>query len=117
MPHRFPSGWQPLAPLAELPERTLTRRDVAGQPPLVHRDEERDQVDVISNVCSHLSGPPNEGELDTDAEGEACVTCPWHQSTFALRNGEVVHGPVKPQPAFETRVTGDLVEVLLPNAG
>ena len=43
---------------------------------------------------------------------------PWHQSTFALRNGEVVHGPATaPQPAFETRVTGDLVEVLLPNAG
>ncbi len=116
VPHRFPSGWQPLAPLAELPERTLTRRDVAGQPLLVHRDG--DQVDVISNVCSHLSGPLNEGELSTDAEGEACVTCPWHQSVFALRNGEVVHGPAtSPQPAFETRVTGDLVEVLLPNAG
>jgi nitrite reductase/ring-hydroxylating ferredoxin subunit/uncharacterized membrane protein len=116
VPHRFPSGWQALAPLADLPEGALTRREVAGLPLLVHRDGA--EVHVLSDVCSHLSGPLDEGELTVDAGDGPCVTCPWHGSVFALRTGEVVHGPATaPQPLFETRVTGGTVEVLLPNAG
>lgn len=32
------------------------------------------------------------------------VTCPWHQSTFRLADGEVVHGPVvAPQPRYDVQ--------------
>lgn len=114
VPHRFPSGWQPLAPLDDIPERQLVRRDVAGQPLLVYR--RGTGVRVISNVCTHLSGPLNEGELiDGD---EPCVRCPWHDSVFSLDNGEVVHGPAtSPEPAFAVRVSNGQVEIQLPNAG
>lgn len=114
IPHRFPSGWHPLAPLSELPQGELQKRDVAGIPLLVHRDG--DTVDVLSDVCSHLSGPLHEGKIKDDG-GDPCVVCPWHRSTFSLRTGEVKAGPATSrQPRLETRVTGDVVEVCLPGA-
>ncbi|PPF69558.1 (2Fe-2S)-binding protein [Clavibacter michiganensis] len=117
VPHRFPAGWQELGQLDDLPDGRLAKRDVAGLPILVRRHGMT--VDALSNTCSHLSAPLDEGELGRDpGTGEACVTCPWHDSVFSLRTGEVVHGPAtSPQPRFETRVTGGLVEVRLPNAG
>jgi nitrite reductase/ring-hydroxylating ferredoxin subunit/uncharacterized membrane protein len=116
VPHRFPEGWQRLARLDELPDRELSRRDVSGQPLLVFRRGGR--VDVLSSICSHLGGPLNEGRLGEDAQDGACVTCPWHGSVFALESGQVVHGPAtSPVPLFRTRIVGDDVEVMLPNAG
>jgi nitrite reductase/ring-hydroxylating ferredoxin subunit/uncharacterized membrane protein len=123
IPHRFPSGWQSLAPLEDLPDGKLHQRVVAGIPLLVFREAET--ISVLSDVCSHLSGPLHEGKLkggsptDSPVEGggEACVVCPWHGSTFSLRSGEVQAGPATSrQPLFETRVTGGLVEVNLPGA-
>jgi nitrite reductase/ring-hydroxylating ferredoxin subunit/uncharacterized membrane protein len=111
LPHRFPSGWQALSVLDELPDNELSRHVIAEQPLLVHR--RGDRVDVISNVCSHLSGPLDEGELS-----DGCVTCPWHGSVFSLATGDVVHGPAtSPQPSFEVRVVDGEVQVLLPHAG
>ena len=133
VPHRFPAGWQPFAQLDDLPQNKLFTKDVGGvQLVAVRRG---DRVDVLSNTCSHLSGPLNEGDLsvggndggssgDSSAgisygsSGEACVSCPWHDSTFSLETGEVLRGPAtSPQPKFDTRITNGRVEVLLPNAG
>ena len=146
VPHRFPAGWQPFAQLDDLPQNKLFTKDVGGvQLVAVRRG---DRVDVLSNTCSHLSGPLNEGDLsvgdeyasdnsedasgeisyDTsgdsagdssgDSSGEACISCPWHASTFSLETGEVLRGPAtSPQPKFDTRITNGQVEVLLPNAG
>ncbi|QHC68625.1 Rieske 2Fe-2S domain-containing protein [Rathayibacter sp. VKM Ac-2759] len=115
VPHRFPTGWQLVGPLEDLPERKSVKKDVAGMPLLVFR--RGDRVNVLSNVCSHLSGPLDDGEV-TEEGGEACVACPWHSSVFSLETGEVLRGPAtSPQPRFETRITEGRVEVLLPNAG
>jgi nitrite reductase/ring-hydroxylating ferredoxin subunit/uncharacterized membrane protein len=123
IPHRFPPGWHAMAPLAEMPQGKLHKRDVAGIPLLVHR--EGDAVNVLSDVCSHLSGPLHEGKLGSAAElpggdpadRQPCVECPWHKSTFALRTGEVLAGPATArQPRFSTRVADGLVEVCLPGA-
>lgn len=114
VPHRFPSGWQPLGPLADLAEGKLEQRTVAGLPLLVHR--QGDTVHVLSDVCSHLAGPLHEGKLK-DHDGDPCVVCPWHRSTFSLRTGEVVAGPATArQPRFEARTVDGTVEVRLPNA-
>jgi len=128
VPHRFPSGWQPLAPLAELPEGKLHKIVVAEIPLLAYREAE--DVRVLSDVCSHLSGPLHEGKLKggrlqgvdnqdggPDDGSDPCVVCPWHGSTFSLRTGEVQAGPATArQPRFETRVSDGLVEVCLPGA-
>ncbi len=114
VPHRFPVGWHSLAPLNELVEGKLERRTVAEMPLLVFRQGE--VVHVLSDVCSHLSGPLHEGELEE--RGEACVVCPWHGSAFSLRSGEVLGGPATAgQPRFSTRIVDGVVEVSLPGAG
>lgn len=113
VPHTFPAGWQQLAALDDIPDRQLVRRDVAGQPLLVYR--RGTGVRVISNTCSHLSGPLHEGKL---IEGdEPCVQCPWHRSVFSLDTGDAVHGPATaPQPVFAVRVSNGQVEIQLPGA-
>ena len=55
------------------------------------------QVHVLADRCSHLSGPLSGGEV-----GDGWLTCPWHGSTFRISDGSVVHGPATtPQPVFE----------------
>jgi nitrite reductase/ring-hydroxylating ferredoxin subunit/uncharacterized membrane protein len=121
VPSRFPKGWQSIGPLTALPENELTGLHVGDQPLVALR--RGSTVDVLSNVCAHLSGPLSEGELigrDTD---DPCVKCPWHGSVFSMRTGEVVHGPATAAvPALRSRIVdgavpGGAVEVLMPGAG
>ena len=54
-----------------------------------------------------MGGPLGEGTIAED-----CVTCPWHGSIFRFADGAVVRGPARsPQPRYETRVSGDRIEV------
>ncbi|HEY5222374.1 MAG TPA: Rieske (2Fe-2S) protein [Microbacteriaceae bacterium] len=113
VPHRFPQGWHPLAPLDELPTGRLEHRLLGEIPLLVFR--QGNEIDVLSDLCSHLSGPLHEGDIIAD-EG-TCVVCPWHESVFSLRTGEVIHGPAtSAQPKLLTRVSDGIVEVCLPGA-
>jgi nitrite reductase/ring-hydroxylating ferredoxin subunit len=107
----MPSGWTVIATLDELPDGTLTVRQLGRVPVLLYRRGRA--LDALVDRCSHLSGPLHEGEL-REVWGETCVVCPWHGSTFRLRDGSVVHGPATaPQPRLRTRVTGEQVEVEL----
>jgi nitrite reductase/ring-hydroxylating ferredoxin subunit/uncharacterized membrane protein len=108
----FPSGWQSIGRLEELPDGELTKRTVDGVDVLVMRRGQH--VDAIANKCTHLSGPLSDGEFTVES-GQGCVVCPWHGSTFRLSDGGVVHGPAtSPQPHFEVRVTSGTVEIKLP---
>lgn len=70
-----------------------------------------DVVHALKETCSHLGGPLSEGEL-----GEDTITCPWHFSTFRLRDGSVVHGPATSrQLRYEARVTDGQVELRGPH--
>ncbi len=63
---------------------------------------------ALSGVCSHWGGPLAEGKLH---DGD-CVECPWHASQFSMVDGSVRQGPATaPQPAFEARVRGGMIEV------
>jgi nitrite reductase/ring-hydroxylating ferredoxin subunit len=108
----FPSGWQPIGRLDDLADGQPTKRTVGGVDLLVVRRGRH--VDVLTNKCSHLSGPLSDGQFTVEA-GQGCIVCPWHGSTFRLADGAVVHGPAtSPQLVFETRVRGDEVDVRLP---
>jgi len=66
-----------------------------------------DQIHALANRCSHLGGPLNEGEIVN-----GCVRCPWHQSTFRLRDGHIVRGPATvPQPTYDVRLQAGQIEV------
>lgn len=111
VPHRVEPGWQRLCRLDELPDRTATLLHVGSEPVTAYR--EGDDVQVVSDVCPHLSGPLHEGTVS-----DGCITCPWHGSTFRLADGEPVSGPATaPVPAFEVRVDDGTIHVRLPGAG
>ena len=102
VPDLFPSGWQDLGPLDELPDAAPAKRTVEGVDLLVVRRGQH--VDVLANKCSHLSGPLSDGEFTVE-QGQGCIVCPWHGSTFRLSDGAAVHGPAtSPQNRFETRI-------------
>jgi nitrite reductase/ring-hydroxylating ferredoxin subunit len=104
-PYVLPEDWTPVGRLDELPDGEPTRRTLDGVPVFVLRRGQ--QVDVLYDLCSHLSGPLSEGEL-SGAGDETCITCPWHGSTFRLRDGQVRRGPTTyPQPVLQVRVDPD----------
>lgn len=78
---------------------------VGDVPVLLVRDGS--ELAALSATCCHAGGPLDEGELV-----DGCIQCPWHGSTFRLRDGEVVRGPAtSAQPRWETRVVAGRVEV------
>lgn len=104
-----PQEWTTTMPVSELGERTLTQAKAGDAEVLLYRDGSK--ICAISDVCSHRAGPLHEGKLNPEAR---TVTCPWHGSEFDLETGSIMRGPaVARQPAYETRVTGDQVEVKL----
>lgn len=115
VPHIVPSGWNSIGTLEDFAEGLVTRSAVGDVPILVFRDGEH--LSVLSDRCSHLSGPLSDGDLVTDADGSACIRCPWHGSTFSLTDGSVRRGPaIAPQPTLQARQVGGRVEVRLPGA-
>ncbi len=81
-----PTEWTDVAPVLDVPDGELVRAELDGVPVVILR--EGDSVYAVSNTCTHVGGPLNEGDRDG-----TCVTCPWHGSTFDLRDGSVIHGP------------------------
>jgi nitrite reductase/ring-hydroxylating ferredoxin subunit/uncharacterized membrane protein len=100
----LPDGWHSLGETAEFPDGRPTLRHVGDVPVLVYRRGE--WFTVLLERCGHHGGPLRHGSR-TEVGGEPCVVCPWHGSTFRLRDGSVVHGPAATnQPALRVRVTG-----------
>lgn len=106
-----PTEWTPVLAVERLVEGEARRVQAGDAPVMLYRDA--DGIHAIGAVCSHAGGPLEEGRF----EGH-CVECPWHQSVFDVRTGEVVHGPAThAQPLFETRVRDGQVEVRLVRSG
>src|ERR671922_608011 len=58
---------------------------------------------AIGSICTHEGGPLSDGTL----EGYE-VECPWHNSKFDVRTGEVISPPAsEPEPAYEVKVDGN----------
>jgi nitrite reductase/ring-hydroxylating ferredoxin subunit len=121
VPHLVPPGWQHLMVAAELPADTPVRRMLGEVPVVVIRTggglngagPDGDDLHVLADRCSHMSGPLSEGDL-----ADGCLSCPWHGSIFRLRDGSVARGPATaPQPVFETREVAGAIQVRLPGAG
>ena len=58
---------------------------------------------AIGNVCTHEGGPLADGTL----EGYE-VECPWHNSKFDVRTGEIIDPPAsEPEPTYQVKVDGN----------
>lgn len=116
VPHLVAPGWHRVGELEDFIVGKLERRTVGEVPVVVWRLADGN-VTVLSNECSHLSGPLSEGTV-VDVNGNSCVECPWHHSRFSLATGQVMGGPAtSPQAVFETRIVNGIIEVSLPHAG
>jgi ferredoxin-NADP reductase/nitrite reductase/ring-hydroxylating ferredoxin subunit len=60
---------------------------------------------AIGSICTHEGGPLADGTL----EGYE-VECPWHNSKFDIRTGEVRSPPAsEPEPTYEIKVDGNSI--------
>lgn len=102
--------WTPATTDANLTEGKPLLVDVGGLATLLYRFNGSKYA--LSNTCTHAGGPLNEGDFGESSDGTRCVKCPWHDSTFRLADGSVVHGPAAvPQPAYDVRKSADKIEV------
>ncbi|WP_241002991.1 Rieske (2Fe-2S) protein, partial [Streptomyces sp. CB01881] len=110
--HRLaPADWVDLGGVDEFPPGEPVGRTAGGLGVVVVGTGEG--FAVLAGRCAHLSGPLAEGTVV-----DGCLRCPWHDSTFRLADGEVVHGPAtSAQPVFETRVRDGRLEARFPGAG
>ena len=111
---RVPEGWHRVAAYDELALGRPTAGRLGEVPVVVLRTDEG--VAVLASACSHLSGPLSDGDVVVE-DGQTCLVCPWHGSTFRVSDGAVVHGPAtSPQPTFAVRVSaeGDVLAKLEP---
>lgn len=98
-------GWHPACRVDELVDGEPVRAEVDGARVVVVRD--RGHVYALAAVCSHAGGPLEDGEVAAGA-----IRCPWHGSRFRLDGGGVERGPATaPQPSYDVRVRGEVVEV------
>jgi nitrite reductase/ring-hydroxylating ferredoxin subunit/uncharacterized membrane protein len=98
-----PNEWA--AARGHVPTEDLVARTVDGVRVMVAQNERGRYA--LADRCSHRGGPLSDGALEGD-----CVTCPWHGSQFELSTGIPVRGPASiPQPVYESRVTGDRLEL------
>ena len=98
-----------LGPLADLPDGTARRYDVAGRRIAVVRLG--DDVYALGDQCSHADYSLSEGEIDPD---ERTLECWKHGSEFDLETGEPLSLPAtRPVPTYEARVEGDEIVVVI----
>jgi nitrite reductase/ring-hydroxylating ferredoxin subunit len=109
---RLPEDWAEIGEVAALPEGKPTVRTIGDVRVLLYRLG--DDVTAMVERCGHQGGPLGEGEV-TGTGGEACVVCPWHGSTFRLRDGYVMHGPASgDQSTLRTRIRDGMLSVATP---
>ncbi|MDQ7908493.1 Rieske 2Fe-2S domain-containing protein [Phytohabitans sp. ZYX-F-186] len=109
---QIPEGWQDLGAQEALTDGKPLRARIGEVPVLVTRTG--DGVTAMIGNCGHQTGPLADGEL-VSVDGEDCLVCPWHGSTFRLADGAVVHGPAaSDQPLLRARVVGGRIQVSLP---
>lgn len=111
------TDWIDLGPLDDLPEGRPTMRTGKGSsmsvPLAVVRRGAR--VDVFVGACSHLSGPLDEGVIET-VRGSECLVCPWHGSAFDLDDGQPRRGPAaNPQEKLVVRMEAGRVKARVPS--
>lgn len=102
---RQDEDWTPVLSSILLGEGEARRVELHDEPVLLYRHN--GAILAVGAVCPHAGGPLDEGQFDG-----TCVTCPWHDSVFDLRDGSVVHGPSTYNvPAYAVRVLNGQIEL------
>jgi len=97
----------PVMAAQQLRERETLRVEIDGQVMTMAKVD--NQIFAFQEFCTHRFGPLSEGKF----EGFN-VQCPWHNSCFDVRTGEVTNGPAKINlKTFKVEVRESKVGILL----
>ena len=101
--------WHVAASLGDLREGEPHGIEIAGRPVALYRVG--GELYATGNVCTHAEAMLSDGVLD------GCeIECPLHLGRFDIRTGEALTSPVEIDiPVYPVRVSGDSVEVCLPD--
>ena len=98
-----------VAQVDDLDDGELKAVEVDGEPVCLAKVE--GCIYAVTDNCTHISGPLNEGELD----GEV-LTCPWHGAQYNVRTGKVLRGPARQDIAtYAVKIEDNAVFVSLPD--
>jgi nitrite reductase/ring-hydroxylating ferredoxin subunit/uncharacterized membrane protein len=101
----LPGDWTDACAETDVPDSGGIQIDVGGVAVLLARDG--GTLVALADRCTHRGGPLHEGEI-----ADGCVTCPWHGTRFALRDGTVQCGPgTRPQPTLQVRIEQGRVQL------
>jgi NADPH-dependent 2,4-dienoyl-CoA reductase/sulfur reductase-like enzyme/nitrite reductase/ring-hydroxylating ferredoxin subunit len=93
----------------DLHKEQMAQVEVGGKKVLLARVD--GAYHATGDRCPHYGGPLHEGTLC-----DCRVTCPWHQSVFDVRTGDLLEPPALDAiPSFAVRVDGDDVYVDRPD--
>jgi 3-phenylpropionate/trans-cinnamate dioxygenase ferredoxin component len=68
---------------------------------------------AIKDECTHDHGPLGEGKVEGNI-----IVCPRHGARFDICSGKPVSTPAfQPTESYPVRVTGDLIEIGIPETG
>ncbi|MTD52935.1 Rieske 2Fe-2S domain-containing protein [Amycolatopsis pithecellobii] len=102
LPQAGPRDWTDLGAVGDFTEGTPARVTAGQVPALVLVAD--GEIFVVYDRCGHLAGPLHQGNVVRE-DGQWCVACPWHGSTFRVSDGAIVRGPATvPQPVLDSRV-------------
>lgn len=102
-----PSDWTPAVDGSQLVEGRPHRAIVGDTPVLLV--QRGDRIHAMHDRCSHRGCSLSEGEIEGDE-----IVCGCHFSRFSLTDGSVQRGPaVAPQPVYEVRREGSIVQIRL----
>lgn len=102
------TGFIKVARVNDLDEGELMAVEVDGEPVCLAKVDGK--LYAITDNCTHIGGPLNEGELD----GEV-LTCPWHGAQFNVCTGKVLRGPARQDiQTYAVKMDDDDIFVRLP---
>jgi nitrite reductase (NADH) small subunit len=61
---------------------------------------------ALDNTCCHRGGPLGEGSLNGD-----CVTCPWHNWEFNVKDGSCITNPMGKVKSYPVTKEGEEIKV------
>jgi len=99
------TDWQDAIAEADVAEGQPVGVEVAGVPVVLVRQGA--DIYALDDRCSHRGGPLHDGELVG-----SCLRCPWHDSGFAIADGQVLDGPAtRPQRVWQVRRRDGRIQV------
>ena len=99
--------WHPLGSSADFPEGAVKAVAIPGSRAGVIIVRDGGVLRALRNECPHAGKPLEDGEVKN-----GCITCPFHNYRFNLKNGlNVDDTDEQPAKTYPVREAGGVVEV------